>query len=279
RAITQHEDYYSFFGLTSSSFSLIPNPKIFFPAKAHLECIEVLSFALNQGSLISVLTGEPGLGKTQVVLTLFSKLDQNIKPLYVLHPGISPLELYSSLAEELNWSVSFGQKSKDGILKVLKNNLLEIQKSFQSLLIIIDEAQLLPLETLEELRLLTNLTGSENISLQIFLIGQPLLGEKLNQPNLSPLRQRISIWEELKPLEKEEVLPYIWFRIKQVSQYPTLNILENIKKPLYKYTKGVPRLINKLMERTFLIAFFRKEKTIHKTHIKTAYNTFKKEIF
>lgn len=277
-AMTDPKDYsyLSFFNLKAPPFSLVPDPSLFFPARAHLESIEVLSFALNQGSLISVLTGEPGLGKTQVVLTLLSRLSSEIKPILIFNPALPPTAFFESLFEEL----SLGEPSplssnKDYLLKKLRDFFLS-KKDYtpQRCLLVIDEAQLLPLETLEELRLLTNLNEGRDLFLQIFLIGQPGLAEKIKNPQLAPLRQRISVWEELKPFLREEVLPYIWFRIKQVSEMPNLIIEKSLEKPLYKWTKGIPRLINKLMDRTLFIAYARGERQIRKGHLKEAKKTF-----
>lgn len=275
-------DINAFFGFRSFPFSLVPNADSFFPAKHHIDMLEVLSYAINQGSLISVLTGKPGLGKTQLILSLTPKISKEIKPIYILNSAISPLELYSSIARELELEITeiLSQANKDLILKAIKKYFQEtyVQGNYKRVLLIIDEAQFLPIDTLEELRLLTNLNEGDNFFLQIFLIGQPTLTEKLDLPQLLPFCQRVSIWEELKPFEKDEVLPYIWFRIKQVSDFPTITLQEDLKKPLYKFTQGNPRLINKLMDRACLVAYYRKEKTIHKGIIKDAYETFKREI-
>ncbi len=265
--------YLSFFNLKAPPFSLVPDPALFFPAKAHLESIEVLSFALNQGSLISVLTGEPGLGKTQVVLTLLSRLAKDIIPLNIYNPALKPHEFFQALFKELGLESEGLSFTKDEVLKRLKTFFKESENP-KKYLIIIDEAQLLPDETLEELRLLTNLNEGREINLQILLSGQPGLSEKLKKPEHAPLRQRISVWEVLSPFEKDELFPYLWFRIKQVSESPEIILEKKLEKPLYKWTKGVPRLINKLMDRTLFIAFVKRDKTIRKKYLKEAKKTF-----
>ncbi len=269
-------NYNAFFGFSDFPFSLIPNPNIFFPAGSLLETINVLHYALVNSSLITILTGPPGVGKTQVLLTLLSKLDKNvIQPLEILNPAISPQELFQTIigkvmSEEENSDLI--TKNKDYILKRLKDNFIKENRRY---LLIIDEAQLLPLDTLEELRLLTNLNEDSRVFLQIFLIGQPILSQKLERPELLPLRQRINVWEDLHPLKKEECLSYVWFRIKQVSSAPNLTIDKNIEKILYKSSKGVPRLINKIMDRALFIAYSRRETRITKDHLKEAISTYK----
>jgi general secretion pathway protein A len=164
--------------------------------------------------------------------------------------------------------------TKDLVLKYLKEKLTELKRKQAKLLIIIDEAHLLPDETLEELRLITNLNEGTNPVIQILLIGQPNLRERLASPKFLPLRQRISVFEELKPLDKDEILPYIWFRINQVSDRPEINFHKNILRTLYKTSKGIPRLINKLMDRALFIAYIKGERVITKKHLKEAKATF-----
>ncbi|RUM87776.1 MAG: AAA family ATPase [Thermodesulfatator sp.] len=274
--------YLAFFNLKTPPFSLIPDAKFFFPGRAHLESLEVLTFALHQGSLLSVLIGEPGLGKTQLLLTLLSRLEPRLKTILIYNPALTPQEFFKTFFKEL--SLDFSQRpsgenfysilNKDEILKRLKAFFTSSDRPFSRCLLVIDEAQLLPKETLEELRLLTNLNEGQDLILQVFLIGQPTLSEKLKSPELSPLRQRISVWENLRPFQRDEVFPYLWFRIKQASESPEINFDKKIEKVLYKWSKGVPRLINKLMDRALFVAYVRKERTIKKGHLKKAKETF-----
>ncbi len=268
--------YLSFFNIKAPPFSLVPDPSLFFPARAHLESIEVLSFALNQGSLISVLTGEPGLGKTQVILTLLSRLSKEIRPILIYNPALSPVEFFETLFRELSIDEETPSSlNKDFALKKLRNFFVASSTGApKRCLLVIDEAQLLPIETLEELRLLSNLNEGKELFLQIFLVGQTGLAQKIKNPLLSPLRQRISVWEELRPLERDEIMPYLWFRIKQVSDVPNLILDKALEKSLYKWTKGIPRLINKLMDRTLFLAYTKQERYIKKGHLKEAKKTF-----
>jgi general secretion pathway protein A len=281
--ILNNYSYVSFFNFKAPPFSLVPDPSLFFPGKAHLETLEVFTFSINQGSLFSVLTGEPGLGKTQILLTLLTRLPEDLKKILIYNPSLSPEDFFKTLFKELalkdlsketlTENPGYGG-NKDEILKILKNFFDSGSSPFKRCLLIIDEAQLLPLETLEELRLLTNLNQGSSLFLQILLIGQPTLAEKLKRTELSPLRQRISVWETLKPLEKEEILPYLWFRIKQVSESPEINFERKIEKKIFKWTQGIPRLVNKLMDRALFVAYVKREKIIRKAHLKEAKKTF-----
>ena len=281
--ILNNFSYISFFNLKAPPFSLVPDSRLFFPGRAHLETLEVFTFSINQGSLFSVLTGEPGLGKTQILLTLLTRLHEDLKKILIYNPSLRPEEFFETLFKELALNdlsqetlaenPGYGS-NKDEILKGLKKFFNSGPSPYKRCLLIIDEAQLLPMETLEELRLLTNLNEGSNLFLQILLIGQPALAEKLKGPELSPLRQRISVWETLKPLEKEEILPYLWFRIKQVSESPEINFERGMEKKIFKWTKGIPRLINKLMDRTLFVAYVKREKIIRKAYLKEAKKTF-----
>jgi general secretion pathway protein A len=317
--------YLSFFNLRKPPFSLVPDPRLFFPSRRHLQILDILKFSILQGSLISVILGEPGVGKTQALLTLLERLPQDsYHKVEILNPALSPEEFLKSIFWGMETSHYAQGKSpshvmlsrasaegsqevspigvverkalgdmgegetfrvnnatfkdlgltKDLVLKFLKEKLTELKTKQAKLLLIIDEAQLLPDETLEELRLITNLNEGTNPVIQILLIGQPNLRERLASPKFLPLRQRISVFEELKPLDKDEILPYLWFRINQVSDRPEINFHKNILRTLYKSSKGIPRLINKLMDRALFLAYTKGERVITKKHLKEAKATF-----
>lgn len=317
--------YLSFFNLRKLPFSLVPDPRLFFPSRRHLQILDILKFSILQGSLISVIVGEPGVGKTQALLTLLERLPQDsYHKVEILNPALSPEEFLKSIfwgmetshyargnnqhpiiprpvrVEESQETSHIGVMerknlgdiskeetsrannvtfkdlglTKDLVLKFLKEKLTELKTKQAKLLLIIDEAQLLPDETLEELRLITNLNEGTDPVIQILLIGQPNLRERLASPKFLPLRQRISVFEELKPLDKDEILPYLWFRINQVSDRPEINFHKNILRTLYKSSKGIPRLINKLMDRALFLAYTKGERVITKKHLKEAKATF-----
>jgi len=317
--------YLSFFNLRKPPFSLMPDPRLFFPSRRHLQILDILKFSLLQGSLISVIVGEPGVGKTQALLTLLERLPlDSYHKVEILNPSLSPEEFLKSIFWSMETSphargdishhVMLSRASSEGsqgvspigvlerktlgdmvegetprandmafqdlgltkdlVLKFLKQKLIELKTKQAKLLLIIDEAQLLPDETLEELRLITNLNEGTDPAIQILLIAQPTLRERLANPKFLPLRQRISVFEELKPLDKEEILPYLWFRINQVSDRPEINFHKNILRTLYKSSRGIPRLINKLMDRALFIAYTKGERVINKKHLKEAKATF-----
>lgn len=140
-------------------------------------------------------------------------------------------------------------------------------------LLVIDEPKLFPLETLEELRLPTNLKEGKDFFLLIVLVGQPNFAEKIKYHQLSHLRQKISVWDKINPLESKKIVSYLWFRIKQVAEIPNIDFEKSIEKLLYKWPKGITRLINKIMDRTLFIAYDRGKSNLKRGSLKDAQKT------
>jgi general secretion pathway protein A len=198
-------DYLEFFGLKEPPFSLTPDPNYFFPASTHIKVIEVFKYGFLKKEGFMILTGEPGLGKTLLIKLILKNLPENFEKIFLLTPTLSPYELILSISQKLNLISEKESISKEILLNLLQKYLENLEKEGKTLLIIIDEAQNLPLETLEELRLLSNFETERNKLIQFFLAGQPLLTEKLRGYELYQLAQRITIWENLAPFNKNIV--------------------------------------------------------------------------
>jgi len=271
-------DYLEFFGLKEPPFSLTPDPNYFFPASTHIKVIEVFKYGFLKKEGFMILTGEPGLGKTLLIKLILKNLPENFKKIFLLTPTLSPYELILSISQKLNLISEKESISKEILLNLLQKYLENLEKEGKTLLIIIDEAQNLPLETLEELRLLSNFETERNKLIQFFLAGQPLLAEKLKSYQLYQLAQRITIWENLTPFDKEETREYVKFRLAKAG-HPVITFERNFEKLLYEFTKGIPRLINKLMDRTLLVAYAERSQKVKKEHLKIARNSFPDEVF
>lgn len=271
-------DYLEFFGLKEPPFSLTPDPNYFFPASTHIKVIEVFKYGFLKKEGFMILTGEPGLGKTLLIKLILKNLPENFEKIFLLTPTLSPYELILSISQKLNLISEKESISKEILLNLLQKYLENLEKEGKTLLIIIDEAQNLPLETLEELRLLSNFETEKNKLIQFFLAGQPLLTEKLKSHQLHQLAQRITIWENLAPFNKNETGEYVRFRLAKAG-HPIITFERNFEKLLYEFTKGIPRLINKLMDRTLLVAFAERSQKIKKKHLKIARNSFPDEVF
>jgi general secretion pathway protein A len=272
-------DYLNFFGLKEVPFSLTPDPEYFFPASSHIKVMEVFKYGFIRKESFMILTGAPGLGKTLLLNLILKNLPEDYVKIFLLTPTLSPYELIISISQKLNIiSLENNTPSKEALLNLLQSYLENLKKEKKTLLIVIDEAQNLPVETLEELRLLSNFETEKEKLIQFFLAGQPLLKEKLKSPELHQLAQRISIWEDLTPFDKDEIGEYVKFRLAKAG-HPIITFERGFENLLYKYTQGIPRLINKLMDRTLLIAYSEKSKKIYKKFIKLAKKSFPDGVF
>ena len=271
-------DYLKFFGLKEHPFSLTPDPNYFFPSSTHIKVIEVFKYGFLKKEGFMILTGEPGLGKTLLIKLILKNLPENFEKIFLLTPTLSPHELILSISQKLNLISEKENISKEILLNLLQKYLESLEKEGKTLLIIIDEAQNLPLETLEELRLLSNFETERNKLIQFFLAGQPLLAEKLKSYQLYQLAQRIAIWENLTPFNKNETGEYVKFRLAKAG-HPVITFERNFEKLLYEFTKGIPRLINKLMDRTLLVAYAERSQKVKKKHLKIAKSSFPDEVF
>lgn len=278
--MAQQPDYLDYFKFVDQPFRLTPDPSFFFPAKPHFAAKEVLKYAIERGEGFMVLIGPAGAGKTLLLRMLFSELPANKIPAVVVTPAVDPQGLLELIIEEMmgdaiafdgvNPLVVHGQ-SKDfaSLLKQFQAALLRQASEGKELLIVIDEAQNLPLETLEQLRLLSNIETDRQKLLQILLVGQPELDELLKDKRLGQLTQRIAIREDLRALTLKEMQDYIAFRFAKAGR-ADLNISEKALKQIFKATHGLPRLVNRLMDRALLIAASLGDKELKIDHIKQA---------
>lgn len=272
-------DYVKFFGLKEPPFSLTPDPNYFFPAENHVKVIEVFKYGFLKKEGFMILTGEPGLGKTLLIKLILKHLPENYEKLFLLTPTLSPYELIVSISQKLKLIPEDKNNfSKEFLLNLLQEYLKKLEKEDKTLLIVIDEAQNLPLETLEELRLLSNFETEKKKLIQFFLAGQPLLTEKLKSYELHQLAQRITIWENLTPFDRVETGEYVRFRLAKAG-HPIITFERGFEKLLYEFTQGIPRLINKLMDRTMLTAYAERSQKLTKKHLKMAKASFPDEVF
>jgi len=248
---TDIPDYLAFFGLRDHPFRMTPDTDYFYPSRQHKAVFEALKYGLMKREGFLVLTGEPGMGKTLLIRLLFRELPQNVLTAMILTPTLGPKELIEAILEDLSIPAS---GSKENLLKTFRDYLFGLSSEDKTLLLVIDEAQNLPEESLEELRLLSNFETEKGKLLQILLSGQPLLEEKLRSPALSQLAQRITIWERLEPFTKEEALDYVRFRLARAGAAGVV-FRRGADKELHRLSGGIPRVINKIMDRALLIAF------------------------
>ena len=245
--------YENFFGFKEKPFKLVPNPDYLFLSKSHEEALAHLNYALSQGDGFVEITGEVGTGKTTLCRAFLENLEDDAIAAYIFNPRLGPKQLIKTINDEL------GIKYKTDYTKDLIDNLnkfLMHQKTLRKkVILLIDEAQNLSNNVLEQLRLLSNLETNKEKLMQIILVGQPELSDILDSHELRQLGQRITLRYHLSPLNPKETIDYIQYRISIAAKKSGLKFDRAAYRPIYKYSKGIPRVINIACDRILLTAF------------------------
>jgi len=270
--MTGIRDYLPFFNLNAPPFRLSPDPDFFFPAKPHRAALEVLKFAVERGEGFMVLTGCAGTGKTLLLRLLLKEIPENKLPAVVVTPAVGPEGLVRLLLDELGIHIEEAHPEFAVLLKRLQDALIELASSGRELLVIIDESQDLPVETLEQLRLLSNIELDDRKIIQILLMGQSELDHVLAHPGLRQLVQRIVINETLSTLSLQETGDYITFRLARAGR-ADLEITHRALNALFQHTGGIPRMINRLMDRALIMAAARGGRRVKQEDITAAART------
>jgi general secretion pathway protein A len=246
--------YKGYFGLKESPFSIAPNPRFLFMSERHKEALAHLSYGLGETGGFALLTGEVGTGKTTISRRLMEQLPENTQAAFILNPTLSSQELLATICDELK----IRYRKTGATLKTLTDKIYEkLNKNHQdnlNTLLIIDEAQHLAPEVLEQLRLLTNLETDTKKLLQVILIGQPELKQLLQRRDLRQLAQRITARYHLLPLTKVEVTQYIQHRLT-VAQCERMLFENAAVSEIHRISQGIPRIINLLCDRSLTNAY------------------------
>ncbi len=265
-------DFLEFYGLKEDPFRLTPDPLFYFPSSSHNEALLSMNYVVEQKEGFCLIAGEPGTGKTTLINVFKENWNDKAEIALILTPRLSPEEFLVSVMEDLN--VKLLSSNKNDILKAFRDLLIEKSQIGKPVIIIVDEAQNLYDETLEELRLLSNLETYKDKLLQIFLIGQPELEKRLNSENLKQLNQRITVRIRLSPLAIDETLDYINYRlIKAGKGY--LRLGDGVQKPIYNFSAGIPRIINIISSRAIMSAYLDGSNIVNITHVRYAIKHFK----
>ncbi|NVK23544.1 MAG: AAA family ATPase [Gammaproteobacteria bacterium] len=245
--------YLDYFQLNQEPFNIAPNPNMLYPSARHKEAIAYLQYGLRGAGGFVMLTGEVGTGKTMVSRAVLGDLPEHFNVAYILNPTLNNIQLLQTVCEAFEIQVSENADLKQ-LSDGLQSYLIEQNQLDKSCLLVIDEAQHLSAEALEQLRLFTNLETNEKKLLQIILIGQPELQEKLNTRELRQLAQRITARYHLLPLTKSETYSYINHRLQFAGALRPL-FDKKAMNWVFKLSKGTPRLINLLADRCLMGAF------------------------
>lgn len=260
--------YNTFYGFKEKPFKLVPNPEYLFLSKSHEEAYAHLSYATRQGDGFVAITGEVGTGKTTLCRAFLNGLDSNIETAFIFNPRLNAVQLLQSINTEFGIP-SHAENIKD-LIDILNIFLLKKKAQQKNVIVLVDEAQSLSPETLEMLRMLSNLETTRNKLLQIILVGQPELADLLETYELRQLGQRINLSCHLLPLNYKETCHYIRHRINIASHRPLDLFTSKALKTIYRQTGGIPRKINIICDRSLLTAFSLGKKKVSDTIVKTA---------
>lgn len=248
--------YTHYFGLKERPFSLAPDPRYLFMSARHQEALAHLLYGTGETGGFVALTGEVGTGKTTLCHCLLEQLPEDVDMALILNPRMNALELLKSLCDELRTSYPTDTHSLKVLVDALNSHLLSAHAKGRRTVVMIDEAQNLSFEVLEQIRLLTNLETTQTKLLHIILVGQPELNQLLEQENLRQLNQRITARYYLEPLSLSETSAYIRHRIFVSGGRAALFTTSSIR-VIYGYSKGIPRIINNICDRALLGAYSR----------------------
>jgi len=245
--------YKAFYQLKESPFNITSDPSFFFCSRRHIEAFSHLVYGIDQRKGILMITGEIGTGKTTLCRTLINRLDKKTKTALILHPNFSDVQLLQLILQDLGLEGRSGNKVI--LITTLNTFLLKETARGHNVVVIIDEAQNLGLAQLEQIRLLSNLETEKEKLLQIVLVGQPELMEKLRMHSLRQINQRIAVRYHLSPLDKNELRDYIQHRLKIAGARAELQFTPEAIEEIYTHSQGTPRLVNIICDRALLAGF------------------------
>ncbi|MDP3730429.1 MAG: AAA family ATPase [Candidatus Omnitrophota bacterium] len=252
--------YRQFFGLKEKPFNITSDPNFLYLSRVHKEAFDHLIYGVKERKGFLEITGEVGAGKTTLCRALLNHLDINTKSAFIFNSTLPEAQLFQTILED--FGVSVGKKTKVSMLRQFNNFLLEELSKNNNVVLIIDEAQNLKAQVLEELRILSNLETEKEKLFQMILVGQPELKNKLNAPNLKQLRQRIGVRFHITSLPSDETGDYIYHRLKVAGSDGSIKFSDGALDTIYKYSGGIPRLINTVCDKALLSAYVLETKYI-----------------
>jgi len=252
--------YTQFYNFSEKPFNLTPDPKFLYLTPSHREALASMLYGINERKGFINITGEVGVGKTTLIYTLFNNLNEKVKTAFVYHTTATFEQLLTYILMDLN--ITTDSQDKITLLSKLNAYLTYNISQDETLAIIVDEAQNIPNKVMEEFRLLSNLETTKQKLLQILLVGQPELEEKLNSQDLRQLKQRIGIRRKIKPLSQEECKEYIDHRLKTVGSSSKNIFTSDAIALICKHAGGIPRVINIICDNSLLIGYGLSQKKI-----------------
>jgi MSHA biogenesis protein MshM len=261
--------YLQHFSLSEPPFTLTPDTDFFFGYSSHQQALNVLLVALHGGEGFIKVTGEVGTGKTLICRQLLNLLDDSYVTAYIPNPFLNPTALRMALAEELG--IEFARNiGQHRLLKLIAERLLELYRDGKRIVLLLDEAQAIPDDSLEALRLLTNLETEKRNLLQVVLFGQPELDVRLAQRSRRQLRQRIVFSYQLHPLNRRALGEYVQHRLHVAGYRGRALFKPSAIRQLHRSSRGIPRLVNLLCHKALMAAYGSASSDIRRIHIQRA---------
>ena len=260
--------YLSHFGLNEAPFRITPHTDFFFDGANRGATLEALVYAITHDEGIVKVSGEVGSGKTMLCRVLMERLPKNVEIIYLSNPSLSRDEILLAIADELKVNVSANRNAV--VLRALQEHLITVYAEGRQVVVLIDEAHAMPLETLEEIRLLSNLESSRHKLLQIVLFGQPELDENLNIPQMRQLKERITHNFRLQPLIRDDIAQYLIFRMRAAGYRGPDIFAQGAIRAIAKASLGLTRRINILANKSLLAAFSQNTHQITVQHVRAA---------
>jgi len=245
--------YAQFYGLRESPFALTPDPRYLFMSEPHKEALASAVYGVQERKGFVLILGEVGTGKTTLIRHLLGRFGPNIRSVFVFNPAVSFIELLQLMLRDLELPCPSMRRVE--MIDTLNDYLLKEAAAGRYVVVIIDEAQHLSPTVLEEVRMLSNLETARGKLIQILLVGQPELGEKLGRPELRQLRQRISLVAELKPLSYEDTVRYIAHRLEVAGREDGGLFSRRALKVIYRASGGIPRLVNVICDKALVLGY------------------------
>jgi MSHA biogenesis protein MshM len=261
--------YLKHFNLTELPFSITPDTSFFMNRAGYQDALNVLTVALKSGEGFVKVTGEVGVGKTILCRKLMKSVSKEFVTAYIHNPYIKPDSLLFAIADAL--SVKYTNATSQHLLmKLITRALLDAHRSGKKVVVCLDEVQAMPVQTLESLRLLTNLETEKRKLLQVVLFGQPELDLLLNQPSVRQLKQRITFSYRLLPLNKVAMYSYIRHRLEIAGCIDNTIFTRRACEAIYRHSNGIPRLINILCHKSLICAYGEGKKKVTHKHVNIA---------
>jgi MSHA biogenesis protein MshM len=262
-------NYFRHFGLREAPFGITPDTSFFYACRSTQEALNTLLIALGNGEGFLKITGEVGTGKTLLCRKFLATLDANWASAYIPNPNLEPRALVLAIAEELAVAVE-PDVDQHHLLRGITRVLLDHARHGRRVVLCMDESQGMPLETLETLRLLTNLETEKRKLLQVVLFGQPELDRKLASESIRQLRQRITFQHALRGLQKDEIRAYIEHRLAIAGLVGGPLFDAGALRALHRASRGVPRLVNILAHKALLLVFGEGGRCASRRHVHVA---------